>query len=424
MAKINPFKPNSTVPPGMFVGRLQEIKRIEQCLLQTRSGNPTSFMILGERGIGKSSLLNYVKWLAKGEISLNDLKLSFLVVDTDIEPATTQIGLVQKIEMGLRRTLKDVEGVRQWWEQAWSFLQRLEVAGAKLRDGAETNLMETAAEEFSYALADVVNRVCRCDRGDAGRGDGVLIMIDEADNGPECLRLGSFLKLLVERLERRGCNRVMVGLAGLPDLRRILYTSHASSLRLFQEVTIDRLSNEEVSQVIDTCLDKANRDNEVQTSIDEEGRRTLISISEGYPHFIQQFGFSAFAADIDNVIDKNDVVTSAYGKNGALTLICDRYYRVDFYEKIKNESYREVLRIMSENLDQWVTKKDIKSKFTGSDTVLTNAIKALRDRHIIISKEGERGTYRLQNRAFALWVYFFTTPPKELEQKLSSFSQT
>ncbi len=29
MAKINPFKPNSPVPPGMFAGRLAEIEALE-----------------------------------------------------------------------------------------------------------------------------------------------------------------------------------------------------------------------------------------------------------------------------------------------------------------------------------------------------------------------------------------------------------
>ena len=58
--------------------------------------------------------------------------------------------------------------------------------------------------------------------------------------------------------------------------------------------------------------------------------------------------------------------------------------------------------------EQWVKKSTIREKFDGTQTVLDNAIKALRDRRIIVSKEGERGVYRLQQRAFALWIQLYS----------------
>ncbi|MDI6740663.1 MAG: hypothetical protein QME74_09920, partial [Candidatus Edwardsbacteria bacterium] len=46
--------------------------------------------------------------------------------------------------------------------------------------------------------------------------------------------------------------------------------------------------------------------------------------------------------------------------------------------------------------------------------------KALRDRHIIISKEGEKGTYRLQHKGFARWIRMYADPDywKEMIEKL------
>ncbi len=38
--KFNPFVPNGIAYPGMFIGRLDEIRTIEQALFQTRNGNP------------------------------------------------------------------------------------------------------------------------------------------------------------------------------------------------------------------------------------------------------------------------------------------------------------------------------------------------------------------------------------------------
>jgi hypothetical protein len=41
--------------------------------------------------------------------------------------------------------------------------------------------------------------------------------------------------------------------------------------------------------------------------------------------------------------------------------------------------------------------------------LLDNALHALRKRHLIVSKEGERGVYRLQNRGFAFWIKLYAT---------------
>jgi DNA-binding IscR family transcriptional regulator len=71
---------------------------------------------------------------------------------------------------------------------------------------------------------------------------------------------------------------------------------------------------------------------------------------------------------------------------------------------------------MADKLDGWVTKKDIQTRFRGNDTTLNNAIKALRDRHIIISKEGSKGVYRLQHKGFALWIKFYADPDFFKEQ--------
>ncbi len=72
--KINPFEPFAPVNPGSFVGRLDELRRLTSALVQTSAGKPVNFMITGERGIGKTSLLNYLKYAAKGLIPIEELQ--------------------------------------------------------------------------------------------------------------------------------------------------------------------------------------------------------------------------------------------------------------------------------------------------------------------------------------------------------------
>ncbi|MDQ3750192.1 MAG: hypothetical protein M3367_14450 [Acidobacteriota bacterium] len=168
------------------------------------------------------------------------------------------------------------------------------------------------------------------------------------------------------------------------------------------------------------CLAKANRDNKTEYKIENDARALLRHLSEGYPHFIQQyfiqqFGFSAFAQDKDKIIDMDDVDEGAFSTRGALDIIGDRYYRNNFYNKIQQESYRQVLRIMSNNLDGWVSKSNIRRKFKGNTSTLDNAIRALRERHIILSIEGEKGVYRLQHKGFAYRIKLKTSKHEELQ---------
>ena len=422
--KINPFEPFGPVNPGSFVGRLDELRRLKSALLQTSAGKPVNFMITGERGIGKTSLLNYLKYAAEGLIQVENIKLSFVVVDTDVDQNTTQLGLIAKIELGLEKALGRHEAGRDFIKKAWGFLQRVEAGGLKLSEARKAS-DELLLDQFAYSLAETANRICSDAEASTlwtTKSDGILILIDEADNGSRGLQLGSFFKLLAERLQRRSCNRVMFGLAGLPELRKVMHDSHPSSLRIFDELVLERLSTSEVNMVIDLCLEEANQSDSAPITIADDGRSFLVAYSEGYPHFIQQFGYSAFASDKDNVIDQQDVREGAFGPRGAFEQIGDRYYRNDFYKKIQKESYRKVLRIMAEDLDGWVTKKQIRAKFKGSNSVLDSAIKALRDRKIIRPKEGELGVYRLQHKAFAAWIRYYTADPEAPERSVASES--
>lgn len=420
MSRINPFQPNSAVSPGMFVGRVPQIQTLETALIQTKNGNPKSFMLTGERGIGKTSLLQLFKWTAQGHISIDGEFVHYLVLDLDIDANTTDVGLIRRAEAAIRRELARTEKARTLLTTCWEFLQRLEAMGVGLKERAREIDSEVLHDEFAYSLAETTQRITGPDAGEifTARFDGVVLLLDEADNAPKQLRLGAFLKLLAERLTRHGCSRVMFGLAGMPALRDVLRESHESSLRVFDELRLDALSHEEINSVVDAALKKANEINKEKTSIDDDARSALAALSEGYPHFIQQFGYSAFDHDKDGTISADDVWESAFGSAGALEKIGDRYYRDTFYNKIQKDSYRQVLRIMAEKSNSWITKAEIRAAFRGKDSTLDNAIHALRGRKIVVSKEGERGTYRLQQKGFAAWIKLHTTDAGEVQSQI------
>ncbi len=416
MKRTNPFRPNSPVNPGMFAGRFTEITALEAALRQTRAGYPRNFLLTGERGIGKTSLLEYVRYLATGRLSTDSDSFNFLVVTIDVESSTSRVGLARKIEKELSRALGESEKSRQFINEAWQVVRRFEAAGVRLRDGTSASDEESLIDELAYSIAKTTNETTdpTKSRVFGKKFDGLLLLLDEADNASEDLGLGSLLKLLLERVQRKDCHNFMVGIAGLPTVREVLYGSHESSLRLFDECHLDRLSPADCTIAVQLCLDTANKLNVTQTTIDDDGMGILAHLSEGYPHFIQQVGYCAFEADSDLKIGGDDVLKGALGAGGAIQQIGNRYYRNDFYQKIQKDSYRKVLRIMAEHQDGWVSKEQIREQFSGGETTLSNALHTLRTRNIIQDKEGERGVYRLRNKAFAWWIKIQSEEPEQL----------
>lgn len=95
MSKINPFKPFSPVPVGMFAGRLNEIESLEKGLHQTKNGHPTNYLITGERGIGKSSLMMLLEHTASGNIHSSKYgTFNFVTVNIQISDRTNFITFI------------------------------------------------------------------------------------------------------------------------------------------------------------------------------------------------------------------------------------------------------------------------------------------------------------------------------------------
>jgi hypothetical protein len=102
-----------------------------------------------------------------------------------------------------------------------------------------------------------------------GEVDGCIILIDEADRVASAAGLGTFTKLLTERLTKRECHNVTVGLAGVSGILTKLRESHESAPRVFHTVTLEPLFHEDRVAVIEKGLTEAAEINQHGFSISE-----------------------------------------------------------------------------------------------------------------------------------------------------------
>ncbi len=407
MTKINPFKPNSPVPPAMFTGRYDEIVSLENGLHHTKHNQPSNFMITGDRGIGKSSILFYLSSIASGKIETPNLgRFEFIPINITISDKLDISTLLKLTSNNISREIGKTESIRKFLSDSWSFIQRIKIMDSGVNATEQDSEIEIQLDNFSYSLAETCKRITNPERGEHKK-DGLIFLLDECDNAAPQLRLGYFLKTVTEALQRQDCNNIIFIIAGLPDTTEKISKSHESSLRIFHHLKIKELNTSERKYVINKALVEGNKINQEQTKISDEALDIISVLSEGYPHFIQQFGYSAFNTNIDGEISSDDVLDGAFKKGGAIDAIGSRYYETDYYDKIKSDEYRQVLAIMAEKMSDWITKSEIRKKFTGDETQLTNALQALTNRKIILKNPSKNGEYRLQQRGFALWIKLF-----------------
>jgi len=396
--RYNPFQPNKIVNPAMFVGRLEEIHKIEHYLFQAKSGNSQNFLIDGERGIGKSSLLHYISAIATGRITgQRDQRFSFLLLSVDMGGVVTQLDIVRAVARELRNALSKNPDLRERAKQVLDFLTNWEILGVRYHKTADKVDPEDAKENLVDQLADLA-------LNQSAAFDGILVVIDEADAPPVEAGFGEFLKSVTERLTRRGCENVIFGLAGLPSTISKLRASHESAPRIFTILHLEPLDNTECIRAINMGMRIANEKNEHSTSITADALDMLADLSEGYPHFIQQFSYSAFEADDDFAIQVDDVISGAYGENGAIHQLGRKYFSEAYFSKINSDDYRTLLNVMAEHGDEWVTRRQLIHESKLKETTINNALAALKQKAIILSDESRQGFYRLPTRSFAAWI--------------------
>ena len=385
----------------MFCGRLTELLALERALLQTKHSNPLHFLLDGERGIGKSSLLFYLECVASNKFeSLQFGEFTFLTVSIELDKSYDCVRIIRGLGQGLRRAVSADDQILQHTKSLWDFLQRWEVMGVKY------NAPEQSADEHEL-LEDLTHSIVETVAQTRQRFDGILFLVDEADKPSAEAGLGRILKVLTERLTKRGCNQVCFGLAGLKDLLGTLRKSHESSPRLFQVLTLEPLLPNERVEVVEKGLADVYEKCHVKVEITPEAQGRLSALSEGYPHFLQQQAYCAFEADKDNVIDDADVREGAWGEFGAFEQLGRKYFEDLYLDQISSDNYRAVLQTMSVRLDDWVSKAEIRSATQITASQLNNAIQALKQRKIIIPRKGQTGVYRLPSKSFAVWVRSF-----------------
>jgi AAA ATPase domain len=408
---LNPFAPSRPISPGQFVGRHAEIRELEAALAHAKQCRPRHFLMTGNRGVGKTSFLDYIRRKANGTI--DGVNFNFLVVDFAINKKTTRLDFARTLQAELNSILSTHDPFKEMLSKAWSFIKNVEAAGISYNGNDEKP--ENHRDMYlsvADSLSEIVRKVCSNEGGGVSADssyDGVLILIDEVDQASPELDIGSFLKYMLERLNRKNCNQVVIGLAGLNLSTDVLVSSHPSSLRIFDELPLGNLTSEDVDELLSEAALQVANDGFVNFSITESARSSIFEFSNGHPQFVHQFGYSAFEASCrsyasgDFVVDEQHVLKGAFEDRGALDLIGDVYFRQEFSEFAEDKRALAILDCLSEDPRKGFTASDVRMQASLDVSTVMTFLNKLAKGGLVVGPD-DFGFFRVRHPCFAYWL--------------------
>ena len=354
------------------------------------------FVAYGERGIGKSSLLDAAAAAATGDQVEHLDSYDFMVVPVGLIQRDDDLSIVQKVGARLKRELAKRKKVEELLKSTWSLLQRIEVAGTGLKDkGTDISTIVDPVGDLARIMAEAL-------AGLGDKVDGILVLFDEADSAAPAL--GRVAKQLVDSLGDERCDRVCLGVAGMPGVINGMREGHESAPRIFEPLPLEVMNREESSQIVHKGLAEAQSKVGAVITIQDDALLAITDNSNGYPQFVQQIASSAYDADGDNNITLDDVMNGMFGMGGAIDALGAKHFQVPYFDLIKSDEYRAVLLVMADGGDGYIAKDAIRQATNLKETTLSNALHALKERGIIQADPAKRGEYRLPSRAFAHYV--------------------
>ena len=320
----NPFAPGAGTQPPELAGRQEVLRDAEVALERIKARVPArSEILVGLRGVGKTVLLNRIREMA-------------------VERGFESVLLEAREKTSLPELL--IPAMRK-------ILLRLD-SGAALRAKTKLGLrilksfMERFRAKITVGQLGDIELGVDAERGMADSGDmpsdltDVLVALAEAAaeaNRPVCLLLDelqyfkelelSALIMAVHQINQRNLPFLLVA-AGLPLVLGLTGRSKSYAERLFTFPNIGALSMESAKEALSVPTASRN------VMFTDEALQAVFRSTQGYPYFIQQWGYEAWNVAAASPITLTDIDTAT---TKAIRQLDESFFRVRFDRLTKRE---------------------------------------------------------------------------------------
>lgn len=267
MISPNPFTPQSGWEPKAFAGRKEEIEAFKEKLKEAENNKPEHIVVLGEWGIGKTSLLRYFKKLAQEQGYIATI---------------CPIGRFTKQE-------RTIDGINLLIEEM--------VQGFPIKD---TNLiLEKSPNRKKSSLQPqtlLTDKLLNIWRGLETRL--AVVLLDDVQNFTAISQVMDIIRLVLSREEIVKNTRYLFVLSSTPEGWQTFLDKHDPIGRFFRtRQTLSKLTKDETSEFIRKTLEKTGVD------FSENIIENIFLYTEGHPYELQILAHNLYETQMEGKVE-------------------------------------------------------------------------------------------------------------------------
>lgn len=310
----NPFSPGAGTPPPELAGRQAILDRVKIMFERLRKGrSEKSFLLIGLRGVGKTVLLNEVDRIAQHAgcrsilVEAHEKKSLAALLLPPLRQLLFQLDRMEnfseKVKKGLRVLKSFINGVRLKYKDIEITLDIDPESGT-----ADSGDIESDFPLLLEAIAEAA----------AERKTAVVIIIDELQYLSE-VELSALI-MAIHKIAQKRLPLALVG-AGLPQLVGLTGRSKSYAERLFDFVAVGPLSKQDAIQALEHPIQEQG------AHITDEALQAIFHQTQGFPYFLQEWGYQAW-----NLAEKLPIDLPVVNKatEESIQRLDDGFFRVRF----------------------------------------------------------------------------------------------
>jgi hypothetical protein len=326
----NPFSPGAGTPPPELAGRDDILKQALLTLARVRRGRAEkSILIIGLRGTGKTVLLHEISAIAEKEnykavmIEAHEKKSLPALLLPELRRVLFSLDMGEMISAKVKRGLRVLK----------SFVSNVKFTIGEVDFGIGIEPEKGAADSGDLE-SDLAQVFIALGEAAQDRDTAVAIIIDELQYLSE-EELSSLI-MAIHKVSQKSLPVVVIG-AGLPQLVGKAGRAKSYAERLFDYPELGPLKKEDAKAALQVPAQKEG------VSFTEKALTEIIRVTEGYPYFLQEWGYQAW-----NIASKSpiDIDVAKRATEASIKRLDQNFFRVRFDRLTPRE--KEYLRALAE----------------------------------------------------------------------------
>ena len=299
----NPFNPNSIVTPTLFAGRGQQVLNVLKKISNVREGQHASFILHGERGIGKTALAKLIRHISSAKDS-NFFNLNFATSYYSVEKGQHLKTVMESSLNNITEVLHD-SSLKKLSDRLGGLFKngKFSFGAFGMNVGIDNRENKETKQFFKDQIVSGLTNIIQSSVGknEDYKFDGILIAIDEIHNITDLEGAGQIFRSIINTLDVNEKGFFSFLLIGYSDSIDKIFKGDPSARRSFDLLHLDIMPENEAKELLTKGFNEIDGLEYDSSSLDK-----YVSVAGGYPHSLQVLGHYLVEVDDNNNISNGD----------------------------------------------------------------------------------------------------------------------